>query len=109
MTGMAVSPTTRQLCEASFSYEEAAKALSLLGLYAGPEFERVHQAAVRLSGGRLGRLRKWLDEAERTPETVLWFGESPSDVSPGSHAFGVEFINSFLDKHLDASAQSRGE
>ncbi|MEW2319212.1 hypothetical protein [Streptomyces bauhiniae] len=67
------------------------------------------QAVVRLSGGRLGRLRRWLEEAERAPETVLWFGECPSDVSPGTHALGVEFINSFLDKHLDASAESRGE
>ncbi|WP_331740654.1 hypothetical protein OG613_46845 (plasmid) [Streptomyces sp. NBC_00015] len=109
MTGMAVSPATRQLCDATFSYDEAASALSLLDLYAGPDPERVHQAAVRLSGGRLGRLRKWLDEAKRNPETVLWFGESPSDVSADTHAFGVEFINAFLDKHPDTPAVSGSE
>lgn len=103
---MAVSPATRQLCDATFSYDEAASALSLLDLYAGPEGERVHQAAVRLSGGRLGRLRKWLDEAKRNPETVLWFGEPPSDVSVDTHAFGVDFINAFLDKHPDTPAGS---
>ncbi|MGA5357925.1 hypothetical protein [Streptomyces purpurascens] len=104
MTGMAVSRATRQICDATFSDGENASALSLLELYAGAERERVHQALVRLSGGRLGRLRSWLDEAERNPETVLWFGESPSDVSPEIHAFGVEFINAFIDKHLDAPA-----
>ncbi|MEU4466193.1 hypothetical protein AB0G20_21230 [Streptomyces sp. NPDC024017] len=103
---MAMSPATRQLCDATFSHDEAASALSLLDLYAGPECERVHQAAVRLSGGRLGRLRKWLDEAKRNPETVLWFGEPPSDVSADTHAFGVDFINAFLDKHPDTPAGS---
>ncbi|MCX4554780.1 hypothetical protein OHA02_00960 [Streptomyces phaeochromogenes] len=108
MTDMAVSPATRQLCDATFSYDEAASALSLLDLYTGPERERVYQAAVRLSGG-LGRLRKWLDEANRNPETVLWFGESPSDVSADTHAFGVEFINASLDKHPDTPAVSESE
>jgi hypothetical protein len=99
---MAVSPATRQLCGITFAREEAASALSLLELYAGAESERVHQAMVRLSGGRLGRLRMWLSEAKLDPETVLWFGEPPVDVSPDTHAFGVEFINGFLDKHLDS-------
>ncbi|MDX3370939.1 hypothetical protein PV387_33885 [Streptomyces sp. ME02-6987-2C] len=106
---MAVSPATRQLCDTTFSDSDAARALALLDLYAGAECERVHQAAVRLSGGRLGRLRMWLDEAKRSPETILWFGEPPSDVSPDTHAFGVEFINSFLDKHLDAPAKPLSE
>ncbi|CAM5597210.1 hypothetical protein STENM36S_02030 [Streptomyces tendae] len=51
----------------------------------------------------------WLDEAKRSPETILWFGELPSDVSPDTHAFGVGFINSFLDKHLDAPAKPLSE
>ncbi|WND32895.1 hypothetical protein RI578_42060 (plasmid) [Streptomyces sp. BB1-1-1] len=102
---MAVSPATRQLCNATFPDAEAASVLALLDLYAGTERERVHQAVVRLSGGRLGRLRMWLDEAKRNPETVLWFGESPSDVSQDTHAFGVEFINGFLDRHLDTPAE----
>ncbi len=102
---MAVSPATRQLCEATFPDAEAASVLALLDLYGGTERERVHQAVVRLSGGRLGRLRMWLDEAQRNPETVLWFGESPFDVSQGTHAFGVEFINGFLDRHLDTAAE----
>ncbi|MFE2937686.1 hypothetical protein ACFXKG_01220 [Streptomyces sp. NPDC059255] len=109
MTGMAVSPATRRLCDTTFSYDEAVSALSLLDLYAGPERERVHQAAVQLSGGRLDRLRKWLDEAKRNPETVLWFGESPSGVSADTHAFGVEFINAYLDKHPDTPAESGSE
>ncbi|MER8032754.1 hypothetical protein ABTZ78_27735 [Streptomyces bauhiniae] len=45
----------------------------------------------------------------RALPTVLWFGESPSDVSPSSHALGVEFINSFLDKHQAASVESGDE
>ncbi|MEV8597300.1 hypothetical protein [Streptomyces sp. NPDC052012] len=102
---MAVSPATRQLCNATFPDAEAESVLALLDLYAGTECERVHQAVVRLSGGRLGRLRMWLDEAKRNPETVLWFGESPSDVSHDTHAFGVEFINGFLDRHLDTPAE----
>ncbi|GHJ39442.1 hypothetical protein Sm713_82600 [Streptomyces sp. TS71-3] len=106
---MTVSPATRQLCDATFPDNDAASALSLLVFYTGAECERVHQAAVRLSGGRLGKLRMWLDEAKRNPETVLWFGESPSDVSPDAHAFGVEFINSFLDKHLDTPAEPMSE
>ncbi|MDI3102200.1 hypothetical protein ACR31U_34590 [Streptomyces rochei] len=106
---MAVSPATRQLCDATFPETDAASALSLLDLYAGAERERVHQAVIRLSGGRLGRLRRWLDEAKRNPETVLWFGESPSDTSQDTHAFGVEFINTFLDKHLDTPAEPTGE
>ncbi|WMI55464.1 hypothetical protein RBH85_00695 [Streptomyces rochei] len=106
---MAVSPATRQLCDATFPDADAASALSLLDLYAGAERERVHQAVVRLSGGRLGRLRRWLDEAKRNPETVLWFGESPSDTSQDTHVFGVEFINAFLDKHLDTPAEPTGE
>ncbi|MFE3121562.1 hypothetical protein [Streptomyces niveus] len=65
----------------------------------------MHQAVVRLSEGRLGQLRMWLDEAKRNPETVLWFGESPRDVSQDTHAFGVEFINGFLDRHLDIPAE----
>jgi hypothetical protein len=69
----------------------------------------VHQAAVLLSGGRLGRLRKWLDEARRNPETVLWFDESPSDVSADTHGFGVEFINAFLDRHPDTPVVSASE
>jgi hypothetical protein len=75
---MAVSPATRQLCDTTLPDSDAASALALLDLYAGAECERVHQAAVRLSGGRLGRLRMWLDETKRNPETILWFGESPS-------------------------------
>lgn len=107
---MAVSPATRQLCDTTFSdAEEAASVLSLLDLYAGAECERVHEAVVRLSGGRLGRLRMWLDEAKRNPETVLWFGESPSDVSQDTHAFGVEFINGLLDRHLDTPAEPTDE
>lgn len=86
--GMAVSPATRQLCDATFPDAEAASVLSLLNLYAGAERERVHQAVIRLSGGRLGRLRMWLDEAKRNPETVLWFGESPSDVSAAGEDAG---------------------
>lgn len=104
MTGMAVSPATRQFCDATFPDAEAESVLALLDLYAGTECERVHQAVVRLSGGRLGRLGMWLDEAKRNPGTVLWFGESPSDVSHDIHAFGVEFINGFLDRHLDTPA-----
>ncbi|MFC9506308.1 hypothetical protein [Streptomyces sp. NPDC057002] len=106
---MAVSPATRQLCDATFSRDEIASALALLDLYAGVDRERVHQALVRLSGGRVDRLRSWLAEAERRPETVLWFGEPPSDVSPETHAFGVEFINGFMDKHLDMRVEPRGE
>jgi hypothetical protein len=109
MADMAVSPATRQLCDTTFPDSDAASAVALLDLYAGAECERVHQAAIRLSGGRLGRLRMWLDEAKRSPETVLWFGESPSEVSPDTHAFGVEFINSFLDKHLDTPANPMSE
>jgi hypothetical protein len=109
MTGMAVSPATRQLAAVTFRDDEVASALSLLGRYAGAECERVRQAAVRLSGGRLGRLRSWLDEAKRNPETVLWFGEPPTDVSLETHAFGVEFINRFIDKHLDMPAEHEGE
>lgn len=51
----------------------------------------------------------WLDEAKRNPETVLWFGESPSDVSQDTHAFGVEFINALLDRHLDTPAEPTDE
>ncbi|MEU5331956.1 hypothetical protein AB0G51_01280 [Streptomyces asoensis] len=109
MTAMAVSPATRQLCDAMFPDDEAASVLALLDLYTGAECERVHQAVIRLSGGRLGRLRIWLDEAKRNPETVLWFGESPSDVSQDTHTFGVEFINGFLDRHLDTPAEPTGE
>ena len=54
-------------------------------------------------------LYKGLDEAKRNPETVLWFGELPSDVSGDTHAFGVEFINAFLDKHTDTPAMSGSE
>ncbi|MEU0214883.1 hypothetical protein ABZ281_07020 [Streptomyces sp. NPDC006265] len=42
-------------------------------------------------------------------QAILWFGEPPSDVSPDTHAFGVEFINSFLDEHLDTPAEPIGE
>ncbi|MFI1510297.1 hypothetical protein [Streptomyces sp. NPDC020597] len=51
----------------------------------------------------------WLHEAKRNAETVLWFGESPSDVSQDTHAFGVEFINGLLDRHLDTPAERTGE
>ncbi len=106
---MAVSSATRQLCEATFPDGDAASALSLLDLYAGVECERVHQAVVRLSGGRLGRLRRWLDEVGHRPETVLWFGESPTDVSGDAHAFGVEFVNASIDKHLDMPSEAVGK
>ncbi|MFI6373778.1 hypothetical protein [Streptomyces sp. NPDC050546] len=106
---MAVSSATRQLCEATFSRDKTASALALIDLYTGVDRERVHQALVRLSGGRVDRLRSWLTEAERKPETVLWFGEPPSDVSPETHAFGVEFMNGFIDRHLDMRVEPPGE
>ncbi|MFF4979321.1 hypothetical protein ACFY3O_04500 [Streptomyces sp. NPDC001046] len=105
MAAMTVSAPTRQLCGSTFADDDVPEALAVLALYDGPERERVHRALVRLSGGRLDRLRDWLEEAKRRPETVLWFGEEPTDVSPETHAFGVEWINAFIDKHLDAPPQ----
>lgn len=102
---MAVSASTRRLCVSTFADHDLPDALATLELYEGPERERVHRALVRLSGGCLDRMRDWLEEAEARPDTVLWFGEEPTDVSPEIHAFGVDWINAFIDKHLDAPSQ----
>ncbi|MFJ7341170.1 hypothetical protein ACIQU3_12885 [Streptomyces sp. NPDC101110] len=39
-----------------------------------------HHAAIRLSGGELYRLARWLDEVERNPDTFPWYASEPTDV-----------------------------
>lgn len=97
---MAVSPDTRDLCRAVLAPDLVELAVLALETYAGPEETWVHQAAIRLSDGRLHRLARWLNSAEREPETFRWYAGEPTDVSPESHRFAVDFINGLIDKDL---------
>jgi hypothetical protein len=58
----------------------------------------VHQAAIRLSEGELHRLAHWLTGAERDLNTFRWYAGEPTDVSPESHRFAIEFSNALMDK-----------
>ncbi|WP_405632534.1 hypothetical protein OG933_41990 [Streptomyces sp. NBC_00016] len=69
-----------------------------LETYAGPDEEWVHQAAIRLSEGHLHRLAHWLNSAERELGASRWYADEPSEISPQSHRFAVEFINGLTDK-----------
>jgi hypothetical protein len=97
---MAVSPDTRDLCRSVFAPDLVELAVLALETYAGPEETWVHQAAIRLSDGRLHRLARWLNSAEREPETFRWYAGEPTDVSPESHRFAVDFINGLIDKDV---------
>jgi hypothetical protein len=97
---MPVSPETRDLCQSVFAPDVVQLAVMALETYAGPDETRVHQAAIRLSAGELHRLARWLNEAERELETFRWYAGEPTDVSPESHRFAVEFINALMDKDV---------
>ncbi|MDQ0713472.1 hypothetical protein QFZ55_002924 [Streptomyces luteogriseus] len=75
-------------------------AVVALGTYTGPDETWVHQATTRLSEGELHRLAHWLTEAERNPNTFRWYASEPTDVSPETHRFAVEFINALMDKDV---------
>jgi hypothetical protein len=98
---MLLSQETSQRCRDVFAPELIDAAAAVLEQYGGPDTERVHQALIGLSGGSVARLRLWVDEAGKDPETVLWFGEQPADVRPETHGAGVEWINGFLDRHVE--------
>ncbi|WP_455353051.1 hypothetical protein [Streptomyces sp. SYSU K217416] len=40
----------------------------------------------------------WLASAEREPETFRRYAGEPTDVSPESHTFAVDFVNGLIDK-----------
>ncbi|GGY20145.1 hypothetical protein GCM10010384_28290 [Streptomyces djakartensis] len=71
-----------------------------LGTYTGPDETWVHQAATRLNEGELHRLARWLNEAERDPDTFRRYASEPADVSPETHRFAVEFTNALMDKDV---------
>ncbi|MEU0384355.1 hypothetical protein [Streptomyces chartreusis] len=73
-------------------------AVMALETYDGPDETWVHQAAARLSEEELHRLAHWLNEAERNPDTFRWYASEPTDVSPETHRFAVEFSNALMDK-----------
>ncbi|MFH9004745.1 hypothetical protein ACH4E5_16090 [Streptomyces afghaniensis] len=97
---MPVSPDTRDLCLSVFALDVVQLAVTALETYVGPDETWVHQAAIRLSEGELHRLAHWLNEAERNPDTFRWYASEPTDVSPQSHRFAVEFINALMDKDV---------
>ncbi|MFH9063994.1 hypothetical protein ACH4GM_22685 [Streptomyces coeruleorubidus] len=66
---MPVSPDTHDLCQSVFPPDVLQLAVSALETYAGPDETWVHQSAIKLGGGELHRLARWLDEAERNPDT----------------------------------------
>ncbi|MFF4088519.1 hypothetical protein ACFYY9_16775 [Streptomyces nigra] len=104
---MPVSAATRDLCRSVFAPDAVELAVMALGTYAGPDEEWVHQAATRLSEGGLHRLAHWLTEAERDLNTFRWYACEPTDVSPESHRFAIEFSNALMDK--DVPKPSRPE
>ncbi|MFF5961560.1 hypothetical protein [Streptomyces luteogriseus] len=97
---MPVSPDARDLCRSVFAPDVVQLAVMALETYAGPDETWVHQAAIKLSEGELHRLAHWLDEAERNPDTFRWYAGEPTDVSPESHRFAIEFINTLMDKDV---------
>jgi hypothetical protein len=97
---MPVSPDNRDLCRSVFAPDVVELAVMALGTYTGPDETWVHQAATRLSEGELHRLAHWLDEAERNPDTFRWYAGEPTDVSPETHRFAVEFTNALMDKNV---------
>jgi hypothetical protein len=103
---MPVSADTRDLCRSVFAPDVVELAVVALGTYTGPDETWDHQAATRLSEGELHRLAHWLTEAERNPNTFRWYASEPSDVSPETHRFVVEFTNALMDKDVPKPPRS---
>lgn len=100
LSRMTVSSTTRDLCRVTFIPESVDLAICALETYEGPEADRVHGAAVRLSEGHLHRLAHWLSSAERDPDTFHWYASEATAVSLEPHSLAVDFIHGLMDKNV---------
>lgn len=104
---MPIPPDTRGLCQSVFEPGLVELAVMALETYTGPDEAWVHQAAIRLSEGRLHRLARWLTSAERELDTFRWYAGAATDISTEWHRFAVEFVNGLIDKEAPRPPETR--
>ncbi|MFD7917860.1 hypothetical protein ACFV3R_01275 [Streptomyces sp. NPDC059740] len=105
---MELTPQTARQCRVTFPRAAVDLAVGVLETYRGQDPERVHLAAMRLSGGRLNRLSHWIGVAERDLGTFLWYaGETPVPREvERERSRAVDFVNGVMDAAMIHRAPS---